>query len=266
MSRDRSSVLFIHGLWLHPSSWAPWLRLFSEYDYEPSAPGWPGVADTVVETRANPDAMADRGIEEVADHYMRIIDRMDRRPVIIGHSFGGIIAEMLLAQGCAAAVIAIGAVQIDGVPRLPVSLPGETLREFKDPANRHRAVSLTAEKFRDSFANALDERESADLYQRWTIPAPSRPLIEAIDENFSRYSRYSPSRADASRAPELLVVGGKDQTIPESVTTSTLMSSPFRPLTDLLEFPDRGHSLTIDSGWREVAEACIAWLWDEHGL
>lgn len=266
MSRPRSSVLFIHGLWLHPSSWAPWMRLFAECEYEASAPGWPGVADTVEEARANPDAIADRGIEEVADHYRRIIDGMARRPVIVGHSFGGIIAEMLLAQGCAVAAIAIGAVHVDGVPRLPSILPRDTLQGFQDPANRHRAVSLTADQFRDSFGNALDEQESAELYERWTIPAPSRPLIEAADANFALYTSYSPPVAVAGHGPLLLVVGGKDQTVPEPLTTSTLKPSAHTPEPDLLEFADRGHSLTIDGGWREVADACISWLWDEHHL
>lgn len=266
MSRTRSSVLFIHGLWLHPSSWGPWIRLFAEHEYEPSAPGWPGVADTVEETRADPDQIADRGIDEVADHYLEIIDRMPQRPVIVGHSFGGIIAEMLLAQGRAAAAIALGSVQVDGVPQLPVSLPKDTLRSLKDPTNRHRAVSLTAEQFRNSFGNALDEKESAELYDRWTIPAPGRPLIEAVDANFSVYSRYARATPDEARAPLLLVVGGKDQTVPESLTRSTLEQASASSATDVLEFADRGHSLTIDSGWQEVAEACIDWLWEKHGL
>ena len=266
MSRPRSPVLFIHGLWLHPSSWSPWMRLFAEHEYEPSAPGWPGVADTVEETRANPDAIADRGIEEIADHYVRIVDAMARPPVIVGHSFGGIIAEMLLAQGCAVAAIAIGSVHVDGVPRLPVSLPRDTLLGVKDPVNRHRAVSLTPQQFRDSFGNAVDERECEELYERWTIPAPGRPLIEAAEASFSVYSRFANANPSAVRTPLLLVMGGKDRTVPESLARSTLKESALSSATDVLEFADRGHSLTIDRGWRDVAEACIGWLWEEHGL
>lgn len=259
-------MVFIHGLWLHPSSWAPWMRLFADNEYEASAPGWPGVADTVEETRDNPDAIADRGIEEIADHYARIIDGMARRPVLVGHSFGGIIAEMLLAQEYAVAAIAIGAIHVEGVPRLPISLPKRTLQGFEGPANRHRAVSLTATQFRNSFGNALEEQESDDLYARWTIPAPGRPLIEATEASFSLYSRFAHSNPDTVHAPLLLVLGGKDRTVPETLSRSTLRKSALTSETDVLEFPDRGHSLTIDRGWRDVAEACIGWLWDEHGL
>jgi pimeloyl-ACP methyl ester carboxylesterase len=187
MSRERSCVLFIHGLWLHPSSWAPWLRLFGERGYEPSAPGWPGVATSVEDTRANPDAVADRGIEEVADCYIQIIDRMPGRPVVIGHSFGGLIAEMLLAQGRAAAAITIGAAHVDGVPSLPFAPLRDTLPLFRDPTNRTRAISLTPEQFRESFGNAVEQQESDELYERWSIPAPSRPLFEAAEEKLALY-------------------------------------------------------------------------------
>jgi pimeloyl-ACP methyl ester carboxylesterase len=263
MSRQRSSVLFIHGLWLHPSSWAPWLRLFEERGYEASAPAWPGVAYSVEETRAHPDGVADRGIDEVAYHYLRIIDRMDDRPVIVGHSFGGIIGEMLLLQGRAAAAIAIGAAHTDGVPRLPFASLRHRLPLFDDPANRHRAVSLTAEQFRYGVANTLDRQESDELYDRWTIPAPGRPLFEATEEKFSLYSAYSDAPTETRKEPLLLISGGQDRAVPPTLTEPTTEAPP---ATDLLTIADRGHSLTIDHGWPEVAEACISWLWDEHDL
>jgi pimeloyl-ACP methyl ester carboxylesterase len=266
MSRARSSVLFIHGLWLHPSSWAPWLQLFGERGYEPSAPGWPGVASTVEDTRANPDAVADRGIEEVADCYTRIIDRMPSRPVVIGHSFGGLIAEMLLAHRRAAAAITIGAAHVDGVPWLPFAPLRDRLPLFKDPANRNRAISLTAEEFRDSFGNALDEQESDELYERWSIPAPSRPLFEAAEEKLALYLPYSPMREEAGRSPSFVVLAGKDQTVPPDLSGWALARGTPSAATDVVEFADRGHSLTIDSGWREIAETCIDWLWNEHNL
>jgi pimeloyl-ACP methyl ester carboxylesterase len=265
MVREKSEVLFIHGLWLHPSSWAPWLRLFDARDYEPSAPGWPGVGYTVEETRADPDATANRGIEEISDHYARIIDGMARLPVVVGHSFGGMIAQKLLGQGFATAAIALGAAQIRGGLPLPISSLRATVPNLQDPANRQRAVSLSAEQFRYSFGNALDDRESRELYERWAIPGPVRPLFEASAANFSL---DSPAEVDvqAERGPLLLVTGGKDLSVPESVTRSTLELYGRSPgETDLLEFPDRGHSLTIDGGWREVAEACLTWL-DKHDL
>jgi pimeloyl-ACP methyl ester carboxylesterase len=266
MSRPRSSVLFIHGLWLHPSSWAPWLQLFGERGYEPSAPGWPGVASTVDDTRANPDAVADRGIEEVADHYARIIDRMPRRPVVIGHSFGGLIAEMLVVHGHAAAAITIGAAHIDGVPWLPFAPLRDRLPLFKNPANRDRAISLTAEQFRDSFGNAVDEQESDEMYERWSIPAPSRPLFEAAEDKLALYLPYSSAHAEADRPPLLVVLAGKDQTVPPDFAGWEAAQGTPSAATDVVEFPDRGHSLTIDRGWREIAETGIDWLWNEHNL
>ena len=267
MSRARSAVLFIHGLWLHPSSWAPWLHLFDERGYEPSAPGWPGVGSTVEDTRANADAVANRGIEEVVDHYTRIIDGMSRRPVVIGHSFGGLIAEMLLAQGQADAAIAIGAVHVKGVPWLPFAPLRDSLPLFRDPANRDQAISLTAEQFRDSFGNAVDEQESDALHERWSIPAPSRPLFESSEQELARYLPYSSPPDGPTRPPSLVVLAGKDRTVPLEFTgwADALDDTP-PAATEVVEFPDRGHSLTIDHGWREVAEACIDWLWDEQNL
>ena len=266
MSSARSPVLFIHGLWLHPSSWAPWLRLFGEHGYEPSAPGWPGVAATVEDTRADPDAVADRGIDEVADHYARIIDQMARPPVVIGHSFGALIGEMLLAQGRVTAAIVIGAVPIDGVPRLPFAPLRDQLPLFKDPANRNRALSLTAEQFRDNFGNAIDGSESDALYKRWSIPAPSRPLFEAAEDDLAQYSSYSQTRSAVKQSPLLVVLAGKDQVVPAELTGWSAAEVMPSPAADVVEFPDRGHSLTIDSGWPEIAGTCIDWLWNEHSL
>jgi pimeloyl-ACP methyl ester carboxylesterase len=214
MSRARSSVLFIHGLWLHPSSWAPWLRLFGERGYDPSVPGWPGVANTVEDTRANPDPVANRGIEEVADWYTRIIDRMPGRPVVIGHSFGGLIAEMLLAQGRAAAAITISAAHVDGVPWLPFAPLRDRLPLFSDPTNRNRAISLTAEQFRESFGNAVEEQESDELYERWFIPAPSRPLFEAAEEKLALHLPYSPMRDEGRPITIVRRAGGKGSDCP----------------------------------------------------
>jgi pimeloyl-ACP methyl ester carboxylesterase len=266
MTDIRTPVVFIHGLWLHASSWTPWSDLFRAAGYAPVAPGWPGVPDTVEAARANPEAIAGRGIEDVADHYAAIIEELPRPPILIGHSFGGMIAEKLLGDDRAAAAIAIDAAQIKGVLPLPLSALRSTLPVFKNPANRRHAVSLTAEQFRYSFGNAVSEGESDELYEQWTIPAPGKPLFQAAVANFSP---RSPARVDTQnehRGPLLLIMGGQDHTVPEVVTKAT--AKQYRhsaAVTELLEFPDRGHSLTIDSGWREVADACLAWL-DKQGL
>ena len=259
-------VIFIHGLWLHPLSWAGWAGLFGEAGYRTMAPGWPGVPDTVEAARANPDSIANHGIDDVTSHYAAIIQSLPAKPVLIGHSFGGMIAEKLLGQDLGAAAIAIDAAQIKGVLPLPLSSLRSTLPVFRNPANKHLAVSLTADQFRYSFGNAIDPGESEALYQRWTIPAPGRPLFEAAAANFSLHSPATVNTTIDDRGPLLLIMGGQDHTVPEAITKSTLKQYRHsHAINDLIEFPDRGHSLTIDHGWPDVAGACLGWL-DKHGL
>jgi pimeloyl-ACP methyl ester carboxylesterase len=254
-------VIFIHGLWLHASSWQPWADLFAAEGYQPLAPGWPGDPDTVEAARANPEAIADHGIDDVTDHYAKIIDGLAARPILIGHSFGGMIAEKLLGLDYAAAAIAIDAAQIKGVLPLPLSSLHATLPVFRNPANRHRAVSLTAEQFRFSFGNAVSPEESDALWERWTIPAPGKPLFEAAAANFSLHSPAKVNTRNSGRGPLLLIMGGRDHTVPEAITKATLKQYRHSDaVTELAEFADRGHSLIIDSGWREVAGECLSWL------
>jgi pimeloyl-ACP methyl ester carboxylesterase len=261
LTANRTPVVFIHGLWLHASSWAPWVDLFTEAGYAPIAPGWPGDPETVELARANPDSIAGRGIEEVTEHYAGLIKQLPAPPVIIGHSFGGMIAEKLLGEDLGAAAVAIDAAQIKGVLPLPLSALRSTLPVFKNPANAHRAVSLTAEQFRFGFGNAVPAEESDELYERWAIPAPGKPLFEAASANFSPHSPAKVDTANSGRGPLLLIMGGRDHTVPEAITKSTLKQ--YRgsdAVTELAEFPDRGHSLTIDSGWRAVADESLSWL------
>ena len=261
MTNTRTPVVFIHGLWLHATSWTPWLELFREAGYEPVAPGWPGIPDTVEQARANPDSIAGHGIEDVARYYASIIDGLPDRPVLVGHSFGGMIAEKLLGEDYGAAAVAIDAAQIKGVLPLPLSALRSTLPVFKNPANIHKAVSLTAVQFRYSFGNAISETESDDLYERWSIPAPGRPLFEAATANFSLHSADKVQTRNEDRGPLLLVMGGQDHTVPEAITKSTLKQYRHSgAVTDLEEFSDRGHSLTIDAGWPAVAELALTWL------
>jgi pimeloyl-ACP methyl ester carboxylesterase len=266
MSATATPVVFIHGLWLHASSWAPWLERFTSAGYAPVAPGWPGDPGTVEAARADPESIADHGIDDVVEHYAAAIRELASPPVLIGHSFGGMIAEKLLGQNLGAAAIAIDAAPIKGVLPLPISALRSAFPVLKNPANRHRAVSLTAEQFRYAFGNAIPQEESDALFERWAIPAPGKPLFQAAAANVSPHSEAAVDTRNTSRGPLLLITGGHDHTVPGAITRSTLhlyrhSSAP----TELHEFPDRGHSLVIDHGWREIADSCLDWL-RQHDL
>jgi pimeloyl-ACP methyl ester carboxylesterase len=257
----RTPVVFIHGLWIHTTAWAAWQELFETAGYDTYAPEWPGTPDTVEAARAATETIADHGIEDVTKHYSDFIATLDAPPIVIGHSFGGLIAQKLLGLDRAAAAIGIDAAQIKGVLPVPLSALHATLPVFKNPANLHRAVALTADEFRYSFGNALSAEESNQLWEQWTIPSPGKPLFEAATANFSLHSPAAVQTGNEARGPLLLIMGGKDHTVPEAVTKAT--AKQYRhsgAVTDLVEFADRGHSLTIDAGWREVADACLNWL------
>jgi pimeloyl-ACP methyl ester carboxylesterase len=255
------TIVFIHGLWLHSTSWGAWEEFFSAAGYDTIAPEWPGTPDTVDEARANPDSIADHGIDDVTRHYVGIIEELAEPPLLIGHSFGGMISEKLLGLGYGAGAVAIDAAQIKGVLPLPLAALHSTLPVFKNPANIHRAVSLTADEFRFSFGNTLEPAESDALYEQWAIPAPGKPLFEAAAANFALHSPAAVDTRNEDRGPLLLIAGGKDHTVPEVITKAT--AKQYRKssaVTDLIQFEDRGHSLTIDHGWREVAQTARDWL------
>ncbi|WP_322936780.1 alpha/beta hydrolase [Nocardioides bizhenqiangii] len=255
------SVVFVHGLWVHSDAWDPWLGLFEAAGYAPIAPAWPGEEGSVELTRANPGALAGRGIDEITAHYAQVIDGLPNPPVVIGHSFGGLIAQKLLAQGRAVAAVAIDPGQIKGVKPVPLAQVRAGLPILKRPRNKHRAVALTKRQFRFGFGNALSRDEADELFERWTIPGPGLPLFEASTANFKKVSPAAVDTRKADRGPLLMIAGGKDHTVPLKVVKaahSLYRNSP--ATTDLEVFPDRGHSLVFDSKWREIADYTLAWL------
>jgi pimeloyl-ACP methyl ester carboxylesterase len=261
MAQARKPVVFVHGLWLHADSWGAWADLFREEGYDPIAPGWPGDSATVAETRANAAAVAGHGINDVVDHYAQAISGLAEKPIAIGHSFGGLVVQKLLGQDLVAAAVAIDPAPIKGVLALPLSALRVASIALKNPANKNGAVALTEKQFRYGFGNQLSAAESAELYERWTIPSPGKPLFEAALANFAPNSPAKINTGNATRGPLLITAGGKDHTVPEAISRSTLKLYRKSPaVTELKEFPDRGHSLALDSGWRDVADAALAWL------
>jgi pimeloyl-ACP methyl ester carboxylesterase len=261
MTEPRTPVVFIHGLWLHATSWNRWLELYRAAGYEPVAPGWPGEPPTVAEARAKPELVADMSIDDAIAHYAEIINSLDAKPIVIGHSFGGLLAEKLLGQDLAVAAVAIDPAQIKGVLPLPLAQLRAALPALGNPANLHKAVSLTAKEFRFGFGNELTEQESDALFEQWAIPSPARPLFQAAVANFVLHSQAKVATENETRGPLLLISGKQDHTVPDVTTRSTLKQyRDSAAVTELKQFEGRGHSLTIDSGWREVADATIEWL------
>jgi alpha-beta hydrolase superfamily lysophospholipase len=263
MPGDRVPVVFIHGLWLHSTSWEPWAARFREAGFEPIVPEWPGVPATVAEAREHPESQAGVGFEQIVDHHAAIVESLPEPPVLVGHSFGGLVVMSLLDRGLGRAGVAIDPAQIRGVVRTPPAQLASAFPVLRNPANRKRAVSLTADQFRSAFGNALPRDESDRLHEQWTIPGPGRPLFQAALANATPKSRAATAvdTRKADRAPLLIISGGADRTIPDSVSRAAFkMYGKSAAVTEFREFPDRGHSLTVDSGWAEVARAALDWL------
>lgn len=254
-------VVFVHGLWLHAQSWNPWIECFAQQGYQASAAAWPGDASTTEETRSKPAALAGYGVADIADHIARQIQALDRQPILIGHSFGGLIVQNLLARELAVAAIAIDPAPIRGVKELPWAALRSALPVLANPLNFRRAVSLTEAQFRYGFANAVSQEEAHALYQRYAMPAPARPLFQAATAMFTPRAETAVRVDNHHRGPLLLIAGGKDHTVPPVLVHSAARCyRNSRAVTELHEFPNRGHSLVIDSGWNEVAQTCLGWL------
>jgi pimeloyl-ACP methyl ester carboxylesterase len=254
-------VVFIHGLWLHADSWENWIVLFREHGYDSIAPSWPGVAPTVDEARRRAREAGGVGIEDVVRHYAGLMRVLPEMPIVIGHSFGGLVAQILLGRSLAAAAVAIDAAPVHGVFVLPWSALRIVSKALLNPLHWSLPVALTEREFRYGFGNAVSAEESAYLYDRFAIPSTGRPLFQAAFASLNPWAESTVETGNPTRGPLLLVAGERDRTVPPAITRATFARYNRSPaLTDLIEMRGRGHSLTIDSGWREVAATTLGWL------
>lgn len=254
----RQPVLFIHGLWLLSSSWDRWRGLFEDAGYTTVAPGWPDDPDSVAEAREHPEVFAKKMVNQVTDHYAAAIGRLRRKPVVIGHSFGGLIAQKLAGEGLAAATVAIDPAPFRGVLPVPVSTIKSSAAVVGNPANRGRAVALTLDQFKYGWANALDDNEARQLHDTFHVAASGVPIFQAIAANLNPFSETKVDTRNPERGPLLIIGGEKDHTVPLTLTRSQFKHQRKNPdPTEMVELPNRGHALTIDHGWSEVAKAAL---------
>ncbi|MDQ1379200.1 MAG: non-heme chloroperoxidase [Acidimicrobiaceae bacterium] len=255
-------VAFVHGLWLLPSSWDNWVTLFESAGFVAVTPEWPDDPETVVEAKTHPEVFAGKSIGDIADHVAAVVSGLDTKPVVIGHSFGGLLTQIVAGRGLAAASVALDPAPFRGVLPLPISALRAASPVLKNPRNRHRAVPLTYEQFRYSFANAVPEDEAKQLYATYSVPGSGEPLFQAAAANFNPWSQDKVDTTNPDRGPMLVMVGEKDHTVPISIAKASFKKQEKNKdhVTEFEVMPDRGHSLTIDHGWREVADRALAFV------
>ncbi|OLC30342.1 MAG: alpha/beta hydrolase [Armatimonadetes bacterium 13_1_40CM_64_14] len=258
---ERQPVVFVHGLWLLPSSWDRWAMVFEEAGYTALTPGWPDDPETVNEAKMKPEAFAHKTIGQVVDHFDEIIQGLERKPALIGHSFGGLLAQILAGRGRAAATVAIDPAPFRGVLPLPLSSLKSAWPVIGNPANRNRAIPLTFDQFRFAFANAVSEEEAKQLYATFAVPASGVPLFQAAAANLNPWTEAKVDTENPARGPLLIISGEMDNTVPWAIADASFkLQQRNKAVTEIVKIPNRGHALTIDSGWREVANTALAFV------
>jgi pimeloyl-ACP methyl ester carboxylesterase len=257
----KTPVVFVHGLWLLPSSWDRWATLFEGAGFAALTPGWPDDPDTVEEARAHPDVFAKKTVGQVADHFDEVVRGLAKRPAVIGHSFGGLITEILAGRGLAAASVAISPAPFRGVLPLPISSLRSASPVLRNPGNRNRAVPLTYEQFRYAFANAVGEDEAKQLYDTFAVPAPGEPLFQAAAANLNPWTEAKVDAKNPERGPMLIIAGEQDHTVPWAIANASFKREKHnKDVTEIVKIPNRGHALTIDGGWQEVANTALGFV------
>jgi non-heme chloroperoxidase len=255
---NATPVVFIHGLWLLPSSWDRWATLFEEAGYVALTPDWPDDPATIAGARAEPEVLARKTLKQVADHTTRIIEALDEKPAVIGHSTGGLLAEMLAGRGLSAATVAID----PGVFRGVLPLPGSVLKGvgpfLVNPLTRGRAITLTFDQFKYGWANALDDKEAKELYDSYHVAGSGVSLVQMGNANLNPWTQAKVDTKNPDRGPLLIIDGEKDHTVPWAIANAAYKRQKRNPgVTEIVKMPNRGHSLTIDHGWREVAQTAL---------
>ena len=258
-------VVFVHGLWLLPTSWDRWAKLFEKSGYTALTPGWPDDPETVAEAKAHPEVFANKSVGEVADHFEEVIVGLKKKPAIIGHSFGGLLTQILAGRGRAAVSVAIDPAPFRGVLPLPISSLRAASPVLRNPLNVNRAVPLTYEQFRYSFANAVSEDEAKELYETFAVPTSGEPLFQAAAANLNPWTEAKVDTKNPKRGPLLIMDGEKDHTVPWAIANASYKrQARNKGVTEIVKIPNRGHALTIDNGWREVADMALAFV-RKHG-
>jgi non-heme chloroperoxidase len=257
----KAPVAFVHGLWLLPSSWDRWVELFKQAGYAAVTPGWPDDPETVEEAHEHPETFAHKSIGQIADYQEAVLRGLDRKPAIIGHSFGGLLTQILAGRGLASVSVALDPAPFRGVLPLPISALRSGSPVLGNPANRNRAVPLTYEQFRYSFANAVDENEARELFEAYAVPGSGKPIFQAAAANLNPWTEAKVDTKNPERGPMLIVVGEQDHTVPPAIAKASYKKQAKNEgVTEYVEIPGRGHALTIDGGWQEIAETALAFV------
>jgi pimeloyl-ACP methyl ester carboxylesterase len=253
------TVVLIHGLWLNPVSWQPWVERYSAAGHRVLAPGWPGMDVSVEQLNRDPSPMNGLGVGEVSDSYEKVLDTLEEEPILMGHSFGGTVVQVLLSRGRGAAGVAIHPAPVKGVLRLPVSALRASSPVLLNPANRKRTVALTPAQWHYAFCNTLPRDVSDELYRRYHVPAPGRPLFQAATANLDPNAATEVDFRKPDRAPLLLIGSDRtDHTVPGSIVRET-KARYHSGVVELKEYPGRPHFTGGTPGWEAVADYALEW-------
>lgn len=257
----RTPAVFIHGLWLLPSSWDNWAEAFEQAGYAALTPVWPDDPETVEEARANPDVLAKKTIGQVAAHTAEVIGELQRKPAVLGHSTGGLLAQIIAGRGLAAVTVAIDPGPFRGVLPLPFSTLKVSAPVLSNPLNKNRAITLTLDQFKYGWANALSDEEAKELYDRYHVAGPGVALMQMANANLNPFTEAKVDTKTPQRGPLLILDGERDHTVPWAIASASYEKQKRNPgVTEIKSMPNRGHSLTIDSGWREVCDTSLAFV------